>query len=125
MALLYNRPEQRPPPNDRTRVYAAERYAEDCHRGNHSGGLVRLLAYLDHSQNPPLTGTLVEVRLQKDSAVVIDQVAQRGVQVLCSSIHQLGAVIRIHLLQPCEVIADIRSATMLSLSVGENLDDLL
>ena len=86
---------------------------------------MRLLPYLDHLQNPPPAGTFVEVRLQQNPAIVIHQVAQSGVQVLPSSIDQLGAVFRIHLRQRCKMLPDVCSTTVLSLGIGKHFDDLL
>jgi hypothetical protein len=77
-------------------------------------------------QNPVPAGTFVEVRLQKQSATVIHQVAQRRVQVLPCPIDQLGAVIGSHIRQLCKVVPDILfGATVLDLCIGKNLDDLL
>lgn len=56
---------------------------------------------------------------------MVDEMAQRCIEVLPGDIDQLGAVVRTDLRHLLQLLLHIRSATALNLGVGEDLDDLL
>jgi len=74
-------------------------------------------------QQPRAAAAFIEVVLQQNAAVVIDQVANRRVQVLSCAIEQLRAVIRADLRHMFELLSYVIDASTFHLGVYENLND--
>jgi len=65
------------------------------------------------------------VRLQQNSTVVVDQMAQRRIEALLCAIYQSGTIIAVHLRHLVKMVLSVCKSAAIHQSVGEYLDDLL
>ena len=65
------------------------------------------------------------MEFQQNPAIVIYQVAKRGIRILCSTIRQLRTIVLTHLWHLIEVLPNICNPTAANLGIGKNPDHLL